>query len=258
MKTTIVIAKYKEDQSILKWVEEIDGFKTKNGSKQYNVIIYDKSHTFIDENQEYHDDVKRIHFFPNVGRESHTYIHHIITHYDQIASHQDDVTFFTQANLREHMLDVFKNRQYSPYEMNLKNVNECDYVHACCREAYSKGISESIAQIHDYIVPRMNRPSYSYRCIEWPKGTLMTKNIKDEAFGPWVKRCTKNNFRSDMKWFLGGIFAVKNKTIVARSKQFYEDLMTEFSDESNHCEVGHFFERSWYLIFNPDIHKHIL
>ena len=156
------------------------------------------------------------------------------------------------------MLDVYKNRSFLPYGLDRKTVNEYDYISACCEEADTKGMSESIAQTHNYIVPYMNRPSYSYRCLEWPKGVKMSKNMRDESLGPWLKRCTHNEFRRDMRWFLGGIFAVKNKTIVRRSKQFYEDLMKEFSDGSNHCEVGHFFERSWYLIFNPNLYGTIL
>lgn len=69
-----VIAKYNEDIS---WIDSID-------KQKYKVTIYDKSNNGN---------------LPNVGREAHSYLHHITTNYDNLA----DVTVFLQANPFDHV-----------------------------------------------------------------------------------------------------------------------------------------------------------
>ena len=74
----LVIAKYQEE---LNWLDGVDKYK-------FNIIIYDK-----DKN------------LPNVGRESHTYLHNICLHYNDLA----DVTVFTQGSYKEHSERFFEN-----------------------------------------------------------------------------------------------------------------------------------------------------
>ena len=77
----IVIAKYKEDVS---WSNQ---FKTSR------VIIYDKSgedNGFVN--------------LPNFGRESHTYLTHIINNYDNLP----DYTCFLQGNPPLVMLSIYQ------------------------------------------------------------------------------------------------------------------------------------------------------
>lgn len=66
-----VIAKYTEDTL---WVKDLS---------PYRVTIYDKSKGDL----------------PNIGREAHTYLHHIICNYDKLA----DITVFLQGNPFDHM-----------------------------------------------------------------------------------------------------------------------------------------------------------
>jgi hypothetical protein len=40
-----------------------------------------------------------VHHLPNIGREGHTYLHHIITNYDHLA----DVTLFVQGRIDDHV-----------------------------------------------------------------------------------------------------------------------------------------------------------
>jgi len=72
----LVVAKYKED---IRWTDHIN---------PENLYIYDKS----GEKSSY------IHL-ENVGRESHTYIHHIIEHYDNLP----DYLIFVQGNPFDHI-----------------------------------------------------------------------------------------------------------------------------------------------------------
>lgn len=70
----LVIAKYQEDVS---WADSLNPLIKKT--------IYDKG------------DSKSDNALPNVGRESHTYLHHIITQYDNLA----DLTIFSQGASHE-------------------------------------------------------------------------------------------------------------------------------------------------------------
>jgi hypothetical protein len=48
--------------------------------------------------------------------------------------------------------------------------------------------------------------------------------------------------------YSNALFAVKKELILSRTLQWYEALLQECSYSSNPIEA-HFFERSWYYIF---------
>ncbi len=75
MKTLVVVSKYDEDVS---WTEKII----------HDVLIYDKSDSPIA------NSISR----PNIGRESETLLHYIITHYDNLP----DITIFLQGDPRSN------------------------------------------------------------------------------------------------------------------------------------------------------------
>ncbi len=92
LKIDLVVAKYKEDVS---WVEEV--------KSKYNVIVYSK-----DENETNSD----FEILPNVGRESQTYVHHIIKNFENLA----DCTIFTQGYPFDHKGDF------------VRHISEIDYL----------------------------------------------------------------------------------------------------------------------------------
>jgi hypothetical protein len=71
---SLIVAKFREDIS---WLNNISGYK---------IYLYDK---LVD--------------LPNIGREAHTYVHHIITNYSDLS----DINVFTQANPFFHSKDFF-------------------------------------------------------------------------------------------------------------------------------------------------------
>lgn len=87
---SIVVAHYKED---LEWAKEIP--------EDFKIIIYNKS------------DPNHPNYLPNIGREAHTYVHHILTHYDNL----DDFTIFLQG-------DVFKHTERDFFFKRLSMINE--------------------------------------------------------------------------------------------------------------------------------------
>lgn len=76
----IVVAAYKED---LSWLDQV----------RHPITIYNKN----DNPPVARNDATVINL-PNIGRESHSYLHHIITRYDSLS----DITIFTQGHPFDH------------------------------------------------------------------------------------------------------------------------------------------------------------
>ena len=77
MNLELVVARHREN---LNWLRRVP--------KKFRVTIYDKGG---------HHDAK--HPLPNVGREAHTYLHHIVTRYDDLA----ELTVFAQGKPFDHV-----------------------------------------------------------------------------------------------------------------------------------------------------------
>jgi len=94
----LVIAKYREDVS---WADQFRGIRR---------TVYDKSGT-VRENA-----------LPNVGREAHTYLHHILTRYDDLA----ETTVFLQGDPYDHVPDAHE--QVWNLEKGAGYRNLCDHI----------------------------------------------------------------------------------------------------------------------------------
>lgn len=188
----------------------------------YNVIIYNKGN----------EDIPNSIQLPNKGREAHTYIEHIVRNFDTLD--RNGITVFSQAMLSDRLI----------------RKPEHVYIDELVEEAREKGFSESKAKWHDLI--HIHQPCEHFRILEWPLRTPLTPNKKNETFGQWFRRCLETEDfpkKGELKWIIGAFFAVQNSKILSRSKQFYLNLLDEF-DDSTAPELAHFFERSWYYIFN--------
>ncbi len=110
MRLHLVVARYKEDVS---WIDKVD--------PNWIPYVYEKSANLtlargISEP------------LPNVGREAHTYLHHILAHWDKLP----DFAAFVQGDPVFHMPDVVQTINYyglSPFEpfYPLGHYCECDY-----------------------------------------------------------------------------------------------------------------------------------
>ncbi len=81
----LVVARYHED---LQWVRRVP--------KRFRVTVYNKGRDEPALWRRMNQDVSPL---PNVGREAHTYLHHIVERYDQLA----DVTVFAQGKPFDHV-----------------------------------------------------------------------------------------------------------------------------------------------------------
>jgi len=185
----IVVAKYKEDSS---WVVQ----------KQVPYIIYDKS-----------KDVK------NVGRESETYLRHIINNYENLPRwliclqgdpfpHVDARRRINRTNIIQRIMSHKLSNKFEPF-----------FKRPSCRE-----------QRVFHMKPRYG-----------PWGWVNVGEFIERWFV--VQRVKSFTFAN------GGCFIVPRDAILFRSLRFYKEIIKTVNYDINPVE-GHFLERSWRIMFD--------
>ena len=71
-------------------------------------------------------------------------------------------------------------------------------------------------------------------------------------FIDWFKENININYPNPIHIYPNAIFAVKKELILNKPLEYYKKLILEVNHHINPTE-GHFFERSWYYIFNNQI-----
>lgn len=195
MSLELVIAKYNEDIS---WLSQIN-CNTK-------ITIYDKSGT---------DKLEKNHvILPNVGREGHTYLYHILNRYDSLSEY----TCFLQGDPFPHDSKI------------LEKINNFDVSESQDTIFFGSFHSESI---------------FSFDCAAHPHGLPMWYFL-DLLFG--IKAHRKQN----IGFFAGAQFIVHKDSILSKPKSFYEFLIKFLSYEVNPIE-GYVLERLWPKILDSKI-----
>lgn len=205
-KVEIVVAKYNEN---VDWLIP------------YNTLItiYDKGSTYNTQNNIF----KNIIDLPNVGRESHTYLHHIVNNYDNLKEY----TVFIQGKIYDHtkfqLNDYIKNKNPFFSDINMKGT----------------------------IFASNNAYGYLEHTKHWLQeynNGHMEKELLD--FETWFNMYIKKTLPpiTDFVWSHGACFCVTKTCILSNPKSYYETLLLLLSNHVN-PECGHYFERSWYYIF---------
>ena len=193
----IVVARYNENINYLSLFKDI-------------MIVYNKGDTKI-------PSIFNSINLPNVGRESHTYLYHIIQNYDTLANR----TLFIQGRIDDHkLLPIIE--YFIPNEFVGKlSKNNIQYI--------KFAIKHEGKYLKELISGHMKRSKYTpYEFIN--KIGIDISKIKE----------------FDMVW--GANFCVSKELIHRKPKEFYEDIIKYVHYDIN-PEEGHFFERAWYLIF---------
>lgn len=149
---------------------------------------------------------------PNVGRESHTYLTHIINNYE----HLDDIIYFTQANPFDH----------APHFITSVNCNI-----ALCKPFMMLGNIVLRIRDHNVSAYEQNFPGIQAG-FDRTFTTLFCENRHDPL----------------IRFTAGAIFAVHKPIILRRDKVFYERARELLKHSVNPIE-GYAFERLWALIF---------
>jgi len=220
----LVVSRYKET---LSW---LDGCKERGFRK---IRIYNKSDTPIScpaiTNKGTSCEVTPI---DNVGMCDHTYLYHIVHHYDSLA----DVTVFMPGSAdndyKKQLMDFTINKVFETKNtvMNVFNfdVPVGDAMYYFTMEKYSLGSKDN----HN-------------------AGT----NGKDKQalasvrpFGQWYAKHFPGAQTKSGSFF--GLMAISREHLHRRPKSFYEGLLSEV-DKDKSPEVSHFLERSWSSMGDP-------
>lgn len=209
----IVVSRYNEN---LDWLSN-------EPFNRHPVIIYNKG-----ENEDFTKtaNIQSIIKIPNVGRESHTYLYHIIQNYDNLA----DITVFLPGS-------TGLSHKYTRAANLIKIVEYINDTYF-----YDK-VDDLYQEYKDFQLDNYQSRDNTNKKINDEK--ILTPSMY-RPFGVWYKHWFGDLKVSDTSYF--GIFAVHKRHILQRPKEFYQELLNELSVSSN-PEVGHYYERAWSAIF---------
>jgi hypothetical protein len=165
----------------------------------------------------------------NVGRECHTFLHHIISHYDNLA----EVTLFLPGSCMDASKRDKTNKLISKVLETRKSVFFGQYFRDVYRDLHSFGIDHWSGSNQ-----RNQSSNPSLRC----------RPASMKPFGKWYKHYFPDVVISAVCWH--SIFAVSKEDILQHPITYYENLISCLSDHPN-PEEGHFLERSWLAVFHP-------
>jgi hypothetical protein len=210
----LVIARYQEN---LNWLDKISDLPSLK-----NIFIYEK-----DPENKIHSTHKkyRKESLPNVGREAHTYLSHIIKYYEQL----NDFTVFVQGhpyghgiNLQGHIEFISNSAPNSVHSLNYSSIH-----------ALSGIATEN------------NKHEYRHHEQYHPHG-LHLGYFMDLLFD--IRLDTEET----VKVTYGAQFAVTKQAILSRPLDFYKYLCKIVARKKSPVE-GYIFERLWLYIFDPSI-----
>ena len=220
----IVIARYNED---IEW------------SKKYssNVLIINKGERI--------EGIDNQIFYPNVGREGHSYYKYIYDNYDNL----DDYIIFLQGNPIDHSPNIIKNldgfmENYNKDKENFMNMHiNINYTLINC------GYNSNNISIEDvknnnfiYLSHFINNSSIRTEEKLWEK----CKNIANT-----YERVFDKKIEDDFKFIYGAgaQFIVSKEAILKNPKEYYEKIY-KILEYANDPIEGHHIERFHKYIFN--------
>jgi len=211
----IVIARYNEK---LEWINQ-------EPFNRHPIIVYNKS-----DNENFSkNNVKKIVKLSNIGRETHSYLYHIIENYDNLS----DVTIFLPGSAElSNKFDRSKN-----LVTTVENTNKT--VLSCVKEENFIENNYNF-QLDNYLLTNENNKQIN------SDSTVKMSNIR--PFGKWYETIFTNEKNECISY--NSIIAISKENILQKPKLYYEKLIKELNTHHN-PETGHYMERSWYAVFYP-------
>ncbi|THB65589.1 MAG: DUF3431 domain-containing protein [Desulfovibrio sp.] len=209
MSIQAVIAKYREDVA---WTEGFHEFGI-------TALVYDKS-----------GDPEAQHPLPNIGREAHTYLHHIVSQYEQGLA---DFTLFLQGKCLDHMEPGMTAQRLARRILDLAN-----------KKVPFKGLADYSIRCDGLGRPHgLSDPANLGKWRGWGKDIPVAQVYSALFSGP-----VPESFHIRAP---AGLLFVSRERIQLRPLGLYQralDLVEADPDDANN--TGHALERLWYLIFN--------
>ncbi len=208
--TTLIVARYNED---IRWL-------TKH--KKFNIIIYNKGEELINEGD---FNIKKL---PNLGRESHTWLTHIVNNYDKL----DKYNIFLQGKLDDLNCMAYPNPE--------------DYINGLNLNGFSVSRLGLLGPLHwSNNVGIENNKKYKK---QWSRGEIFPSKLSfrkfSKKFFPEIPFIVATSY--------GGCFAVSRDLIRNYELGFYESMLKYVSQNSNPIE-GHYLERLWCYMFTKNL-----
>jgi hypothetical protein len=228
MDVELVISRYNEDLEWLKYPPFCNYYHT----------IYNKEITTNTPSISFYTNDKTLNVIPleNIGRESHTYLYHIIKNYNKLSK----LTLFLPGSLNQNLNKLNKAKYILKlYETNLKPVTTMIGVY------YNKGIAIELNDFKiDYWCSKLKKEVYTNE-------TSIIKPCIIRPFGKWHNIVFGENIVSCIVPY-GGVFSVSKEDIIQHSIKRYKTLFKILvNTNSSNPEEGHYFERSWESVFHP-------
>ena len=213
--TEIVLAYYNEN---------IDWINTPPYNK-YSVICYNKG---TNKNIKINN-LKSMVYLQNIGRESHTYLYHIIQNYEKLSN----ITIFVMGSMSD---TTYKKNE--KLKLLFENLTDDSSVFIC--QTYNNVKKDLYTfTIENYTSTNSeNHTKNNYNL-------LIPSEIR--PFGKWLDSNFKDIDITHVSY--NSIFALNKKHILQHSKEYYIQLINQLN--SPNPEVGHYFERSWEAVFFP-------
>ena len=206
MNKSLIISRFNED---INWLNKFNNF---------NIIIYNKGDYLT--NKGFKDIIR----LDNVGRESHTWLYHIVNNYNNL----DEINIFLQGQIDDLGCMAFTNPNNY-----LKDIDKFGFV------ASRLGILGPFHWKNNIGIEKDLR----YK-KDWDSGKISKSKIGFRKFAkslfPKIPLIVPTSY--------GGCFAVKKEIILKYQISFYEELLNILNKNKNPIE-GHYMERLWCYMF---------
>mgnify|MGYP001162715733 FL=1 len=206
MDKCLIIARYNEN---IEWLKRYNDFK---------IIVYNKGETL---SEDYNFEVISL---ENKGRESHTWLQHIVKNYNDL----NEINIFLQGEIDDLNCMAYKDPN--------------NYLKKIDKYGFSVSRYGLLGPFHwDWNVGILNDARYKK---QWLNGEISRSEL---GFRNFAKK-TLPNIPIFLATSYGGCFAVKKEKILQHNLLFYENLLDILSKHKNPIE-GHYMERLWCYIF---------
>ena len=172
----------------------------------------------------------------NVGRESHTYMYHIVKYYKQYTSRTTPVAdepyvLCCQGHIDDH-----------------EELVDLPTIRSMVADAKIYRFSKSTAIAHWF---GRNSAIPEFKIRRW-RGEIV-ENVP-ETFGQWFEKHVTDKYCFPRKalWWACAIFCFKSTILATKPLAYFKDLLEQIGKTRN-PEIGHFFERSWLYILTNSV-----
>ena len=209
MDKALIISRYNEDVG---WLKNYRDFK---------IIVYNKGNKLKEENY------YKIINLENKGRESHTWLYHIVNNYYQL----DQINIFLQGRIDDLNCMVYQN----PNDY-LKRINKYGF------EASRYGLLGPYHWAYNVNIEKDIRYKKQWENNEISRSNIDFRNFSKKLF-PKIPIFVATSY--------SGCFAVKKENILIHNLSFYQELLDILDKNKNPIE-GHYMERLWCYMFTKN------